>query len=662
MKAGFGIACVLAVSLEVTAQSPRPDGPPPDLSTLSLEQLMTIEVVRAASRFDQNPREAPATVTVVTAAEIRQFGWRTLDEVLRSVRGLTITSDRNYSYVGVRGLSRPGDFNSRLLVLIDGHRVNENVYEAAIVEGSFSLDVDLIDRVEVVRGPGSSLYGANAFFGVVNVITKAPRDVGTAEVSGSAASFGSYGGRFTAGTLAADGLEAMASGSIFSSKGQTLFYPEFGSAANGGIVSGADGERFRSLFGKATWAGVTLQSAWVSREKGVPTGSFGTLPGDPRNRTVDGTWYFDLSTTKDLGGGLDLSARASYNRDSYDEDYIYVASPDVVNHDTSRGTWWGGEAVFGYSGLAGHRLLLGAEFQDNVRQYFANFDVDPYRLVLREDDSSIRWAAFAQDEWRVSKALLLSLGARLDHYQSFGRKVSPRLAAVLMPDAETTVKVVLGSAFRAPSQYEREYELPASGQKKNLGLGPETIRSGELTVEHFFGENLQVGVMGFAYKIDGLVSFRVDPADGLLQYQNGDTVDGSGVEAEVTGRWHTVAARLSLSLQDVRTAGSNAWLTNSPRELGKLHVTVPLHGESLSAGLEALYTGRRLTLQGKVLPGVVVTNLTLLSRSLLPGLTLSATVTNLFDRAYSDPASEEHVQDALLQDGRAFRVRAAIRF
>jgi iron complex outermembrane receptor protein len=666
MKTGFILAIVSFLSLEAAAQSPPPSDAPPDLTALPLEQLMDVEVVRAASRFEQKTREAPAMVTVVTAAEIRQFGWRTLDEILRSVRSLYITNDRNYAYIGVRGLSRPGDYNSRLLILIDGHRINENIFESALVEGGFPLDVDLIERIEVVRGPGSSLYGANAFFGVVNVVTKARQDVGRIEVGGSAASFGTYGGRLTAGASTAGGLEAFASGSIFSAKGQTLVYPEFDSPETpGGVIAGADGEKFQSLFGKFSWQGVTLEAAWANREKVIPTGSYGTIPGDTRNRATDENWYLDVSTTRKLGRDLEFSARASYNRSAYDEDYVYVGSPDVVNHDVSRGTWWGGEAVLGYSGVAGHRFLLGVELQDNLRQHFANYDVDPYTLWFTATDDSVRWAAFAQDEWRVSKALLLNLGARWDHYSTFGHRVSPRLAAVLMPNDATTVKLVLGSAFRAPSAYEREYEVPLggdSGQKKNLDLEPETIKSGELAVERFFGDNLQVRVMGFAYRIDGLVSLRRDPGDGALQYQNADIVDGKGVEAAVIGRWKRISARLSLSFQDLRYAGSDAWLSNSPRELGKLHLTIPLYRDRLSAGVEALYAGRRSTLSGQALPRFALTNLTLLSSSLLPGLSVSATVTNLFDQTYSDPASEEHVQDSIRQDGRAFRVRAVVRF
>src|SRR5205823_9088176 len=101
---------------------------------------------------------------------------RTLADILQSVRGLQVSYNRNYSFVGVRGFNR-GDFNSRVLLLVDGHRINNSLSDGAFIGTEFILDVDLIDRVEVIRGPGSSLYGNNAFFGVVKVITRKGRDM-----------------------------------------------------------------------------------------------------------------------------------------------------------------------------------------------------------------------------------------------------------------------------------------------------------------------------------------------------------------------------------------------------------------------------------------------------------------------------------------------------
>src|SRR4030042_5248923 len=173
----------------------------PDLTQLGIEELMEIEVatVYGASKYEQKVTEAPSSVTVITAEEIRKYGYRTLADILRSVRGFYVTYDRNYNYLGSRGFSRPGDYNTRFLLLVDGHRINDNVYDGAYFGTEFIIDVDLIERVEIIRGPGSSLYGTNAFFGVINIITKQGRDFKGTEISGEAGSFDTYKGRLSYG-------------------------------------------------------------------------------------------------------------------------------------------------------------------------------------------------------------------------------------------------------------------------------------------------------------------------------------------------------------------------------------------------------------------------------------------------------------------------------
>jgi outer membrane receptor for ferrienterochelin and colicin len=162
---------LLVIPAGVSAQE-KPDIP--GLLDKSLEELMSIEIesVSSASGFTQKVTEVHASVTFVTSEDIQRYGYRTLAEVLKSVPGFYVSYDRNYSYVGVMGYGLPGDYNSRIALLIDGHRMNDNIYEGALLGTDFPLDVDLIDCVEVIRGPNSSLYLASAFLGVINVITK----------------------------------------------------------------------------------------------------------------------------------------------------------------------------------------------------------------------------------------------------------------------------------------------------------------------------------------------------------------------------------------------------------------------------------------------------------------------------------------------------------
>ena len=149
---------------------------------MNLEQLMKVQF-STASKHPENVSETPASVTVITRSDIRAYGWRTLAEVLQSVRGYWVNSDRDYSYLGVRGFARPGDNNTRILLLVNGHRLNDNIFYQALIGTEFPLDVELIERIEIVRGPASSLYGTNAFFGVINVVTQQPPISPTLETS-----------------------------------------------------------------------------------------------------------------------------------------------------------------------------------------------------------------------------------------------------------------------------------------------------------------------------------------------------------------------------------------------------------------------------------------------------------------------------------------------
>jgi outer membrane receptor protein involved in Fe transport len=271
---GLSWALIHALVVSAMTMSAFAQETPKDLSEVSLEELSNIQVY-TASKHLQSASEAPASVSVVTADEIQKYGYRNLADILRSVSGFYVTSDRNYTFVGVRGFGRLGDWNSRILVLIDGHRINNNVLGEAMLGNEFLVDVDMIERVEIVRGPSSSLYGANAFFAVINVITRTNKQVKDWELSFQAGSFDTYEGRATYGHQF-HGLGVLLSGTFYNSQGQTLFFPEFNNpATNNGITSGTDYESYTHILATLTFHGFTLQGLFATRDKGVPTAYFG---------------------------------------------------------------------------------------------------------------------------------------------------------------------------------------------------------------------------------------------------------------------------------------------------------------------------------------------------------------------------------------------------
>ena len=665
------VRCLLLSALTLAAcaihGARAADAPAPDLTQLSLEQLLDIPVY-TASRFSQKGSNAPSSVSVITAADIKTYGYRTLADMLRSVRGMYVTYDRAYSYIGVRGFARPGDYNSRVLVMVDGYRVNDPVFDTGYIGSEFVLDVDLIDRVEVVRGPSSSVYGSNAFFGVVNVITKTAQDLKGAEVSAEVGSFDTRKARASFGRRFENGLDAVVSVTGFDSRGQSLFFPEFNSpATNNGMTQGTDYDRVSNLFTKLSYSGFTLEAGHSRRNKGIPTGFTGTAFNDPRNRIVDEQTFVSLGYYHTTGGGSSVSGRVFFGRYEYDGDYIYGAAPAIVNKDQALGEWWGTELKLVKTVFDKHKLVMGGEYQENRHQNQINFDAAPFASYLDDRRSSSRLGVYLQDEYAFRDNWLLNVGLRYDDYSTIGGTFNPRLAVIHRMSESTVVKALYGTAFRAPNAYESYYAYPGQ-QIGNTALRAEKIKTWEVVLERYLPGNWRVTASGYYYKVNDLITqVQVpDPATGgvLLQYQNLNNVDAKGVEFEAEHSW-SGGARLrgSVTAQLARDE-TGAALSNSPKHLAKLNYSTPLFHDKLRTGVELQYTGRRITTFGET-GGFLMTNLTLLSQRLKPGLELSASVYNLFDRKYADPVAFDvgvPARDVIPQDGRNFRFKLTYRF
>jgi iron complex outermembrane receptor protein len=660
-RRGRALPCVALSACCVVASGAWAQSDVPDLPTQlpKNEELIVFQEIPSvfgASRYDQKVTEAPSSVTIVTADDIKRLGARTLVDVLRRVNGFFVSYDRNYNYLGFRGFNRPGDFNSKVLLLVDGHRLNDNIYDQAGLGTESLVDVDLVDRIEIIRGPSSSLYGTNAFFGVINVITKRGRDVQGVEVSGEAASFGSYRGRGTYGSKFASGVEVLLSGSYFESDGDDrLYFPEFDDpATNFGVAEDADDDRFPSGLLKFSYQGMTLQAGYVSREKGIPTASYGTAFNTDETRSTDERTYVDLGFRRHLDDDTELTARLYYDHFYYQGDYLYDVPSLVLNQDRSTSEWWGAEVKVDRLFLENHKVTGGLEFSDSFRQDLENSDEFPAASYLDVGESSQNWAVFLQDEFTIRDGLLLNAGVRYDEYDSFGGTVNPRLALIFNTE-KTTYKALYGQAFRAPNAYERFYI--GTGFKASGDLDPETIRTYELVAERNLGGRLRASAAAYYYRIHKLISQETDPSDGLLVFQNRDDIGARGLEVELDleGQWPLgLDGRLSYAIQQTEDLELNRRLTNSPQHIAQLNLILPLVPRRFFMGVDFNYVSSRHTLAGNTVGGYTTTNLTLFSHHIVKGLEISGSIYNLFDREYEEPGSGEHVQDQLEQDGRTF--------
>ncbi|MEO7859325.1 MAG: TonB-dependent receptor [Nitrospirales bacterium] len=654
---------VLDLPLDLSSSGAAPvTGAPSRESTLFEE----IPSVYGAAKYDQKVNQAPAAVIIITAEQIRKYGYRTFAQILDSVPGLFTNTDRNYGYIGVRGFNRPGDYTSRVLLLIDNHRLNDAIYDQGGAGTEMPIDVDLIDRVEVIKGPASSLYGTNAFFGVVNVITKRGRDIKGTEVSGEASSFNTYRSRLTYGNKFTNGVEMLLSGSLSDSKGHRgLSYPAFASTHNG-IAKDADRDNLSYYTGKVFYAEFTLTGGYQWRKKNVPTAAFGTVFNDNRFNTVDERSYLDLSYQHEFTNQLNVKARLYYDRyyyrGHYPLDYAGTGTPPfTLNKDTTEADWWGAELTATKRLFDQHKVTIGTEYRDQFRLNQSNADIEPPATYLDDKRRSDFIAAYLQDEWAITNNLVLNAGIRHDQYSTFGGTTNPRVALISTWD-KTTVKLLYGQAFRAPNPFEQFY-VTGTSFKANPNIKPERIKTYELVLEQYLGDHLRALGSLYQYNISGLISQTTDPTDGPLFYGNVDNITARGVELTMEGKWASgLEGRLSYALQTTKNGQTDQKLTNSPQHLAKANVIVPVFSDKLFVGLEGRYSSSRLTLAGNDASPFYILNASLFSQRIMKGWELSAHINNLMNQKYGYPGSGEHLQDVIDQDGRTFWVKLKYRF
>lgn len=629
----------------------------PDVATLSLEQLLEINVI-GASKYKQKQGDVAAAVSVITRRDIRTFGWRTLDQALASLPGVHTTYDRQYTYFGARGFGLPGDYNTRVLITINGNRSNDPAFDGGAFGRMFPLDMDLVERIEYVPGPGGAVYGQNAMFGVINVVTRDGADLDGAELSmGYQRPQAAREGRASWGRTLDNGLDMLVSVSSLHSRGEDRIM-SFGAADVSGLASGLDGDRTKQFFGRIAKGAWSFEHVFGDRRKDDPTGAYFSDP------LVSGQYQGDRYVLTQLqyedrfaGDTLLVSARLFGGQQRYTSDLIY----GTVFSFPASSNWRGLELRLLSTAIDGHKLMLGIEGQDNTRIDQSVLDIADPANDIRIHSPGSRAGLYAQDEWRIGEALTATLGLRLDRNNATGTKLSPRAALIWRVRPATTVKALYGRAHRAPNAYERDYD-DGLAQASNPALGGESIDTVELVADHRIDRELAVRASVYQWTMRDLVTLGTDPVSGLSQYQSGAQVKARGLEVSADKAWRTGARlRGSLSAQDVSDAHGER-LLNSPRLLAKVNLSVPLPWAGLRAGYELRFDSRRLSLDGTELGGYALSNLLLSTSVLANGLELSLGIHNLFDKRYAQPGADSNWQNALEQDGRSLLVKVGYRF
>lgn len=633
---------------------------------ISLEDLVKVQVI-STPKFALNAEFIPSSVSVLNREDIRVYGWRTLADALRSLNGFTATNDHTYSYIGARGVSAPGDYRSRVQVLIDGMPTNENIFGSAGFDGAFPLDIDLIERIEVVRGPSASVYGGDSTFGVINVITRSGGTLRGVEVSVAYGSGKSSEGRVSWGTLTEEGLDIMLSFSGAYSRGQRLNYQDMANAGLDSVAQGVEGAQAGKFFARLrtdNWRATLLHS---QRDQTVPTGSYATLFNDDRHREADSYTLAEVANDHRLNRENTLQTRVYAGQYVYQGDFPYDYPPYVLNHDRATGQWLGFESRLLNTAWQGQRWTAGIEYKANTRQNQKNEDIGygcydfSNTTCLDDQRRSHQFSLYAQDEITVGDSTYLTLGLRYDRQNDMPGHWSPRLGLVHQNDSGGIFKFLYATAFSDPTVYQRFYTTPTFSVG-NPDLKPERMRSIDLTWEQRVAARTRFTSSLFFYRLQDLLG--IDASTGLSA--NLPDVIGRGVELELQHRWLNGAAlRLGYTLQQPST--SSIYIENVSRHSLRGNFSAPIFNTQWLAGLEGQLLSRRQTGDnGNWVAGYGVANANFTYKPSGKDWNVALGVYNLFDHQYDDPSGLDTTlagtRAQTPQFGRTFRLKFTAHF
>ena len=546
-------------------------------ATPSLEQLLSTPLsdvpqqieVSTAARYAQSSNQSVNVTYVVTAADIELFQWQTLAQILQSLPGIYISSDSAFLYVGVRGLGQPGDFNSRLLFMLDGVRINENIYDAGLLGSDAIIDVENIDRVEFAAGPGAAVYGNNAFFGVVNILTKTAQQLRGGALRMTMQNNGSNRYFFNTARRLEQGAEWWFSASHQQHPELPLaFEPPAGDAEAYQALNHEHLSRLRVGYRQQ---GLRLQALWSGQTRYSPS-SLLTPAGWQTVAVADQNDNFLLSLAHQhtIAEDLTLSGHLNQSGSRYQRN-IPIYHPDfaqTILHNDQLGRWFSGDLLLQYQGLTAHDLLFGLEFQDDVRQQIEVSLAASNELYQGYYGHNQRKSMFVQDQWQLLPQHSLLLGVRYDDSRVSPARWSPRVGWIWQLNDAQNLKLLHGSAYRAANLYEFATNSSFFAPQPEV----ETVTSTELTFEQQLSRQFSYRLSWYYADIDDLIA--LEPTEAV--FTNSNHMHNYGTELTLDWRLQS-GAMFSAAWSWQR--GQNALgqrLQNSPQHLVKLQYQQPI--------------------------------------------------------------------------------------
>ena len=560
------------------------------LFSLSLEDLQNVKI-SVASGFEQSIAEAPSTVTLITEAQWQAMGATTLDEVLESIPGIHISLSQSAltsDVISIRGLQT--SLNHQLMILIDGEHIRSSTGGSTVF--GFKKSLTGLKQIEVVRGPGSAIYGADSFSGVINLVTKKASS-GTSSEQGSSNlgfRFGSFASKH--GWLENQGkfasIDYRLTIDLFSSDDdknrkinadlQTFLDSIFATAAS--LAPGPIDNHYNIQDITLNLAGEDWNAnIWHYRNNRAGLGPGAAQALDPFGSFTNGITLaklqFDMSDYLSGKANIDFSMQREFIHTKYhlfpagtvlpigndgNIDFVtpttftlftdgFLGNPKFVSKTFALSLTQIKELTKSHK----LRWKLGINYNDRDVGETKNFgptilsgtesvidgmltDVDNTPGLYSIDTKEHFTYLSIQDDWRINNDVSAVIGLRYDNYESFGSTVNPRISLIWRASNDLTTKFQYGSAFRAPSPDERFFRNnPVT--LGNEDLQPEEIDTIELSFDYKWHKNLITNFTWYQYEAKNFIEFVYDPNFNGNVAQNIGQQSGDGIETSI--KWQT---------------------------------------------------------------------------------------------------------------------------
>jgi iron complex outermembrane receptor protein len=577
--------------------------------------------------------------------------------------------------------------------MVDGHRLNDPFFGGATtVTDDFPLDN--VKQIEIIRGPGSALYGANAFMAVINIITQKAEEIDGVRLNLGMGSFETLQYNIIFGKETESGLKFSGNLNYFKTDSQKRLVEEDALTLKGKLSEApgfTNNWRERSdLQLNVDYGNLGFMGRFINKEHGSLVGARDQLSDDSLMKF--NAFYSEIHFKHDITRRIEINNKIYY--DLFDIDFLFELAPEGTV--SPGGVTFSNGAMFNSTATEqtiGDDLHLNFElFQDNLlitgvvyeyisqsgvttkANYNPNLPMAPKEPVEFQDfteDANFNRninrtvvALYAQDYWEIIDGISLTAGMRYDSYDDVGENVSPRGGLVFSPIPELDLKLLYGEAFRVPN-FEELYNQNNKGVLGNEDLDPEKIRTSEAGLEYRFDQKLRLSANYFHTEIDDLIVLGPDPqGEAILRFQNLDDVRICGVEAEIKTNFSPENyAYINYSYQRAVKVENKQRLPNTPMHRGNLGLNLAL-GKYVNIQPHLFLSAERPRAQGDLRDPVgeyALVDLAAVIKNFYKTLRVRVSIHNLLDREFDNPAPMTLPGD-YPQQGRDFFIEAGYKF